>query len=373
MWQTLIVKPLGWLLLTLYNFTANYGLALLLFTLVIKIVFLPITMKGKKSMHAMQRFTPKMKELEAKYKNDKEKYNVELQKLYKKEKVNPLGGCLWQLLPWPVFIALYGVVRSPLENMMGLVREQIELIANVPVISTFLSERGIDLAQAFNNQIIMADGLHAHFAEVSSALPQLADSLVNIDFSFLGMNLSETPVFSVLNLYWILPILSGGLTFLSTMIAQKLSGQPAAQEQNSTMKAMTYVGPVMSIYIGYMWPAALSVYWIANSAFSMIIDVLLNIYYKKKFDVKDAETKRLEAIEQEKLERKKELQALKKDDGAKPGAGNISNKKYKQLKSLQMSQKARQRAEAYIEGKNPPAETRDEEAEPDGADANSEE
>jgi len=127
-WNTLIVQPVSWLLRTLYELTASYGLAIILFTLVMKFVFLPLTMKGKKSMIVMQRLNPKLKELEAKYKNDKEKYNIELQKLYKKEKTNPLSGCLWQLLPFPVMIALFDVVRRPLTNLMRLSAEQIDSV-----------------------------------------------------------------------------------------------------------------------------------------------------------------------------------------------------------------------------------------------------
>ena len=135
MWNTLIVQPISWLLRTLYELTASYGVALILFTILMKIVFLPFAIKGKKSTIAIQRLTPKLKELEAKYKNDKDKYNLEMQKLYKKEKVNPLSGCLWQLLPFPILIALFDVVRRPLTNLMRLGSEQVDKILSLPYIS----------------------------------------------------------------------------------------------------------------------------------------------------------------------------------------------------------------------------------------------
>ena len=89
-----IAKPFGWLLLLLYNFVKNYGLAVILFALIVKLILLPFGMKSKKSMMRTSRVTPKLKELEKKYAGNKAKYQEEVAKLYKEEEIKPLGGCL---------------------------------------------------------------------------------------------------------------------------------------------------------------------------------------------------------------------------------------------------------------------------------------
>jgi len=335
-WNTLIVQPISWLLRTLYDFTSSYGLAIILFTLIMKFVFLPFSMKGKKGMMAMQRFTPKLKELEAKYKNDKEKYNMEVQKLYQKEKVNPLSGCLWQLLPFPVMIALYDVVRRPLTNLMRLSVEQIDKILAVQPISESLVNSNIDIATAAaNNQIQIANAIHGNFEAVINALPELSGNLMNIDFSFLGLNLSKSPALGFLNVYWFLPFISGGLAWLSMWISQKTSGT-ANTEQNQQTKMFALMSPIISIWIGFSLPAAMTIYWIANSLFSIIQDYLLNNYYKKVFAAKDAERAKKEAEEKEAAAKKKAELAAKREANAQQNRSNTSNaskKKYKKLKS----------------------------------------
>ena len=139
MW-TAILNALGWVMLKLYELVNSYGLAIILFTLFSKIILLPFAMKSKKSMLRMSAFQPKMKAIEEKYKNDKDRYNQEIQKLYKEEKVNPLGGCLWTLLPWPIFIALYGVMRLPLTHMLGITADEVSAITNLPFILNALGD-----------------------------------------------------------------------------------------------------------------------------------------------------------------------------------------------------------------------------------------
>ena len=234
MWNSLIVQPISWLLRTLYELTSSYGLAIILFTLIMKFVFLPLTMKGKKSMLVMQRLNPKLKELEAKYKNDKEKYNIELQKLYKQEKANLLSGCLWQLIPFPIMIALFDVVRRPLTNLMGLSAEQIDLIISNATISEALIAKGVDIATvAKQSQIVLANAIHENFDALLRALPELGSTLIDIDFTFLGINLSLTPSAGILNIYWFIPIISGVLSWLGVFINQKLTqGLGGTADQN---------------------------------------------------------------------------------------------------------------------------------------------
>ena len=103
----IILAPFAWLLLFFYNLFDNYGLALILFAIVIKLILFPVTLKTKKSMIQTTMLSGKMQQLQKQYGKDRERYNLEVQKLYEREKVNPMGGCLWSLIPMVVLIALY--------------------------------------------------------------------------------------------------------------------------------------------------------------------------------------------------------------------------------------------------------------------------
>jgi YidC/Oxa1 family membrane protein insertase len=106
-----LLKPLQWL----YGVTHNYGIAIIIITVIIKLIFYPLTVKSFKSMQAMQHLQPQMKRLQDMYKNDRQKLNEEMMKLYREQKVNPVGGCLPMVVQIPVFIALYQVLYTSIE------------------------------------------------------------------------------------------------------------------------------------------------------------------------------------------------------------------------------------------------------------------
>jgi membrane protein insertase Oxa1/YidC/SpoIIIJ len=110
----IILQPFAWLLLFFYRAFNSYGLALIIFGIVIKLLLFPVTLKSKKSMIQTSMLSEKMQRLQKQYGKDKERYNLEVQKLYEKENVNPMGGCLWSLIPMFVLIALFGIIREPL-------------------------------------------------------------------------------------------------------------------------------------------------------------------------------------------------------------------------------------------------------------------
>ena len=112
-----LVYPFSLILLFLYNLVNNYGLALILFTIVIKLITLYFTAKSKKSMMKMSRLSPKLKALEVKCAGDKQKYNMEVNNLYRSEKVKPTAGCLWTILPLAIMILLYSIIRQPYTSL----------------------------------------------------------------------------------------------------------------------------------------------------------------------------------------------------------------------------------------------------------------
>ena len=125
----IILTPFVWLLTAFYNLTGSYGLALILFALVVKLILFPFSLKGKRSMIQMNMLSGKMQKLQKQYGKDRERYNMEVQKLYEKEKVNPMGGCLWSFIPLLILLPLYAIIRRPLFYTMGLTAEQIAQVA----------------------------------------------------------------------------------------------------------------------------------------------------------------------------------------------------------------------------------------------------
>ena len=126
-----ICVPFAWILRTFYELTGSYGWALVLFTLVVKLITLPFQMKSKKSMMRMNLFQPKMKEIQTKYANNPQRMNEEMQLLYTQEGVNPMSGCLWSFLPFPILIALYSIIRQPLSRFMLLSKDVVTEITSL--------------------------------------------------------------------------------------------------------------------------------------------------------------------------------------------------------------------------------------------------
>ena len=114
----IIRVPFGYLLDWLYVFSSNYGVALILFSLIVKLVLLPMSIKSKKSMLKMSRLAPLARSIEAKYGDDRQKAQMAVQQMYKEEGVSMGGGCLWSFIPLIILLPLYYVIREPITYMM---------------------------------------------------------------------------------------------------------------------------------------------------------------------------------------------------------------------------------------------------------------
>lgn len=160
-----ITRPFASLLISFYDLTGSYGWAILLFGLVVKLIMLPFQAKSTHASMRQSMLQPRQKDLERKYGNDKNKYSEELNKLYKDAKVNPLSGCLWSLLPFPILIALYALVRQPLSKLMGLAVDEITTL------TTTLTNMGLYVAPAkadVYGEMTLANILTKNFDKVVS-------------------------------------------------------------------------------------------------------------------------------------------------------------------------------------------------------------
>ena len=364
----LVTVPFGWLLGQLYHLTNNYGIAMILFALVVQTVLLPMRAKAKKSTMKMSRLTPYMQEIQKKYANDPQKQNEMINKLYKDEGVSMGGGCLWSLVPMLILFPLFTVIREPITYILGesaeVTAQIVEVIkANAPTL--FESSR----AGGFYDQVIAASAISTYAAEISAAIPGIsAATLEGINFGFLGVNLGAIPNIS----FWkweaynwanfglfLIPLISAGAQVLQMWISQKMNDslvtdkngvQDKETAKNSqaaqTTKSMMITMPLMSLWIGFTVSAGLSVYWFIGGIYTTISDVIMTKKYRKIYDAEDAERIKRH-MEQEAIEAEKER--IRAEKRAANPDGITSNTSKKKLQKQQREQEEAAKAAAAKE------------------------
>ncbi|MBP3654463.1 MAG: YidC/Oxa1 family membrane protein insertase [Oscillospiraceae bacterium] len=344
--MSIITVPFSWLLMTLYDMFQNYGIAIILFALVVNLILTPFMGKSKQSMLRQQRLQPRLKELERRHGANQQKYQQEVQKLYQEEKINPMSGCLWSLIPFPILIALYSVIREPMSVMMGMSEEAVQAVQTTLEKLGAFSMEGLSSQQQAYHEIFLSQAAHENLAAVQAVAPEFQD----ISYSFLGLNLGVTPNWKIWEFdfssaatllpaigLFLIPIISATLSYLSMKVSMARNDQGAAEgaqaaQAESMNKSMSIMMPLMSIWICFIMPAAMGIYWIANSVFGMIRDWVLTKYYTKKMLVDDVEwlerEKRREAEEAE-YERKRVEAERRKAAGIIEDNKNTSKKKQK--------------------------------------------
>ena len=356
-----IAKPFGWLLMWLYEFTQNYGAAIFLFALVVKVVLLYFSAKSKKSMMRQSRFTPYLKELEARYEGNKQKYQEEVAKLYKEEGINPMGGCLWSLLPFPILLALYRAIRFPITIMMGVSKEayaQIQELLTSLGFESAAGARAAAYAQIYESQFITS-----HFDKFAG----ISDKLKQLDYGFLGLDLSQQPSFrfwefskagGTLWSQWglfLIPVVAALLSYAQSKISTAGSAPQDAQSA-STSRTMMLTMPLMSLWIGFVMPGALGLYWIATSVFAIIQDYILAKVFNRQLDAEDADRNARLKAKADEIDRKREETKRLREEGATVVNPNTSKRK------MQKGEKQKTLEEANKwENANRPRKSEDEE------------
>lgn len=328
-----IAKPFGILMLWLYELTKNYGVAIILFALAVKVVLLYFSAKSKKSMMRQTRFTPYLKELEARYEGNKQKYQEEVTKLYKEEGINPMSGCLWSLLPFPILLALYRAIRFPITIMMGVPADAYEKITNrLTAMGYAVPEGARNAAYA---QIYQSQFISQNFEKFA----HLSEKLKTIDYSFLGLDLGVQPTFRFWQFtaedgsFWshfglfLIPVVSALLSWAQMKISTAMSGGEQDPQTASTSKTMNWMMPLMSLWIGFAMPAALGLYWIFGSVFQIIQDFVLGKIFNKQLDAEDAERNERMKARAEEIERKRAETQRLREEGITVANPNTSKRK----------------------------------------------
>ena len=408
----IILQPFAWLLLFFYNLFNSYGLALILFGIVVKLILFPVTLKSKKSMIQTTMLSGKMQQLQKQYGKDKERYNLEMQKLYEREKVNPMGGCIWSLIPMFVLVALYGIIREPLTYFMQMSGEQIQVLAaqldwqTLAVTKGWVSQGNMDkLIQGMADKVasgeltVFADGLWKNKDGVISGLFQnggfnqlyllaqvtnenlaslqaavnaqfagAGEHLFVLNFIFLGIDLSLIPNLMFWNRgfgwdsigLFLLPLISIAASTLSMKVSQatnKMSNQTKNEQMDRTNKMLMWMMPIMSLWIGFTIPAGLTVYWIAQYLVQMIQEVICGKMLKKDYEAAREAAARREAEEKEEEKRRKEEARLERQRRIEEEKKNRGKKK-PQKKDTEPSQEginredSREGIRAYARGRS---------------------
>ena len=329
-----ICVPFAWLVRLFYDLTNSYGVALILFTLVIKLIMLPFQMKSKKSMMRMSRVSGQMQELQKRYAKNQAKLQEEMQKIYEEEGVNPMSGCLWSFLPLPILMALYSIIRQPITHFMMLSKDVLQTVVQS------VADAGVDLTNIVmmdkaTGAPALKDGLYqmAAYGQINlvKAVQEMGlstpDGWFNVNYKFLGLDLTATPweyvksftfTWAVIGVI-LIPILAGLSQFVFSKLTMKTQPQADAAG-GASMKSMMYMMPLFSVYIAFIMPAALGVYWIAQSVFSLIQEAILNKTFSAKlseeeearFQARQADRqRRMEEARVQEQQRKQEEQKKK--------------------------------------------------------------
>ncbi|MDD5603768.1 MAG: YidC/Oxa1 family membrane protein insertase [Eubacteriales bacterium] len=312
-----ISRPLGQVLYFIYNTVAfrYYGLAIIIFTLLIKVLLLPLSVKQYRSTSKMQQVQPQIQDLQRRYKNDKEKMNQELMKLYKENNVNPAGGCLPMFVQLPILISLYRVIQSPLQYMFKKTAEVVGIIYDkIPddAIEKVANLKDISIINYFT----------AHSDKLAEVAEYIQPKEI-LDLNFLGVfNLGMIPKINYQILVgeemknfiffsgplWdkylplvFIPILAAVTTFISlkyTTPAKKAAAKDtkaltakddkAAQSMQGMQGSMTYMMPLVTAFFAFSVPAGLGLYWIISNLVQMLQQMYMNRFIIKK---KEAEEK----------------------------------------------------------------------------------
>ena len=265
-----INKPIAWLLDLCYSFTFNYALALLVFAFFVKIILLPLGIKQHSNSLKQASLRPKEAAIVKKYKgrNDRasqQKRQMEIQELQQRAGYSQLAGCLPLLIQLPIIIIIYNVIRSPLTYLCGLTKEAVDTVKNVAA--------GILGGEAAKlDEIAVLANMRGDIAPYSHIEGVTLDALP--DFTLFGVDLSQTPEFGA-NILMLIPLLTFGLTFLTSKLTRKLSYQsPVMQQQSSdaklSMTIMDLMLPLISTWITFSVPGVIGVYWMYQSLLGVL-------------------------------------------------------------------------------------------------------
>ena len=313
--NSLFVSVLNWI----YSWVGNYGWSVVVFTLIVRLLVLPLDVKSRRGMRATMRIQPKLQALQKKYANDKDKLNQKTMELYRKEHVSMTAGCLPLLLQWPILIFMFTAMRVvanehtiqmilDLQNGAAPAFQSWLWIKNVFMPDSFMSSilpaagsTLMEISPASYSSILTAENIEAaraflsttEYAAIAAQYGANAFTAIPLNFLFFQTTLhiptSFAALFEYANGLFILPVLAGVSQFLMTKVMnstgkKKDKDQPAQPEPANAMNSgfMKWFFPLFSLWICATSNSAFSIYWMAVNVISIVQNVVLNYIFDRE-------------------------------------------------------------------------------------------
>lgn len=303
LFELCITRPLGFVIQMIYNLVQNYGLTIILFTVLIKLVLLPLQVKSQKAMKKQQKIQPIIAELQKKYANDQQKLQSEMMKVYKENDVSMTGGCLPLLIQMPILFGLYRVIQRPITYIKGVNFYDSAVIKSVENVIAQMTEKFPDVIGKLSSMSVeqIQKMYQIQLSTWAEKLGLAKNLNWDINFNFLGLDLSGVPSraltainrgdFSDLGtvLLILIPVFAVLTTWLSMVLSQKLTQNPNVKQNDddpsqSVSKSMNLMMPIMTGFFTFSLPSGIGIYWIISSVMQIIQQYALDKYFDKKED-----------------------------------------------------------------------------------------
>ena len=250
--------PMGYVLRFLAGLVGNnFAASVVLFTILVNIIMIPLTIKSQKASVGQMRVRPKLDALKEKYGDDRQGYSLAMQELYQKENVSMSGGCLPMILRMLFMMAVYSVINNPLRYMCG--------------VSSSLIEKAIGDGVAKTSMELLA------LVEAGNVSDIPASALNGVDFNLFGTSLTKIPSIGNPDIVWIFPILSFAAQMLTSVISMKIQKMQNPDAPN--MAGMMLTMPLVSLVIGFTFPAALGFYWAVSALVTGAIQTVVSLKF----------------------------------------------------------------------------------------------
>lgn len=312
----------GYILWAVFYVVQNFGIAIIIFTLIFRFLLFPSSVKQQKSMAANSRLQAKQRELKEKYGNNKAKYNEEIQKLYDREGTSPFSGCITSLFPFVIMLGIYYAVVRPLSNVVHVSADTMAKINMLP--GVFVTQNNIysemNVLKIFTHQSTVDALLQSGVPQADvTGIQHLAGG-----FNFLGLDLLSIPsTYGFGSPLILIPILCLVTSLGSQIITMRMNGSPM-QQQPGCMKYMMYLLPLITVYISYIVPGAVGFYWVWSTIFGFVQTVIIQKFYSAANLTAQSEARHIALMELKEAQVPYEYHPM-----SQPSQGNTKNKKKK--------------------------------------------
>ena len=290
----IIGVPLGYIMWLMYQITHNYAWAIILFTLITKIILFPLSVKQQKSSAAMAAFQPKLEKLKKQYANNQQKLQEEQMKLYSEEGINPMASCLPLFIQFPILYGIFDVVYRPLTHILHAGKDAINAAAEIT--RNIFTANGGAVPAYFEHrpEIYIVKEVQkdpSAFSSMAEQFPDFAEKVVNFNNKLFGIvDLGDIPTLhpeswkAAAVILLMIPIMSGVIQLAMTIYMQIRNKKMNPDAPNmGGMNIMLYVMPLFSIRIAFKYPAGIGFYWTMTSLFSFVQSIVLYHIYTPEY------------------------------------------------------------------------------------------